>query len=153
MKNENLKAWERLSSESDAAFSAFKIYLELDERKLQKVAEMLQKNPAVIRRWAKKYYWKDRAAAYHNSLLEEERNEKIRRRKKDIERQNKIGQLLLSKAVEILQNADTKRGTFYAATQMAELGCKLVNEAYDLGDEDNKDSEVTINIRRADNGN
>lgn len=153
MKNENLKAWERLEKESDAAFSAFKIYLEMENRTFVSVAEKLQKNCTLIRRWADKFFWKDRAAAYDNSLLEEERQEKIRRRKKDIERQNKVGQLLLSKAVEILQNADTKRGTFYAATQMAELGCKLVNEAHDLGNDDKEDSSVTINIRRFDNGN
>ena len=77
MKNENLKAWERLSNESDAAFSAFKIYIELDERSYPKVSEKLSKSLTLIKRWAKKYYWKDRAAAYDNSLLEEERKEKF----------------------------------------------------------------------------
>lgn len=32
---------------------------------------------------------------------------------------------------------------------MADLGCKLINESYDLGNVNNKDSDVTITIRRA----
>ena len=142
--------WQRRANESDAAFSAFKTYLETDGRSLQKVSTKLSKSRQLINRWAKKYYWKDRAVAYDNSLIEEERKEKIKIRSKQLERQNEIGQLLLTKATEILENANVQRGTFYAAAQMAELGCKLINEAYDLSDGENKDSEITINIRRAD---
>ena len=142
--------WQRRANESDAAFSAFKTYLETDGRSLQKVSKKLSKSRQLINRWAKKYYWKDRAVAYDNSLIEEERKEKIKIRSKQLERQNEIGQLLLTKATEILENANVQRGTFYAAAQMAELGCKLINEAYDLSDGENKDSEITINIRRAD---
>ena len=124
--------------------------LKLIWKRTAKVAEKLSKSLTLIKRWAVKYYWKDRAVAYDNSLIEEERKEKIKIRSKQLERQNEIGQLLLTKATEILENANVQRGTFYAAAQMAELGCKLINEAYDLSDGENKDSEITINIRRAD---
>lgn len=141
--------WHRLENETDAAFSAFKIYLALEPRSISKVAKKLSKSLSLIKRWSAKYDWRNRAIAYDNSILEETHAQEINRRKKDIERQHEIGDLLIEKAVAILQTADTKRGTFYAAAQMADLGCKLINESYDLGNVNNKDSDVTITIRRA----
>ena len=70
MANDKTKPWERLKNETDTAFLAFKTYLEMDDRRLQKVAEKLQKNSAVIRRWSNKFDWKNRAVAWDNSLLE-----------------------------------------------------------------------------------
>ena len=66
-------AWERLENESDAAFSAFKIYLEMKERSYPKVAEKLSKSLTLVKRWAAKFDWKNRAIAWDNSILEEVR--------------------------------------------------------------------------------
>ena len=65
--------WERLNDESDAAFTAFKIYLEMEDRSLQKVSTKLSKSRQLINRWAAKFDWKNRATAWDNSILEEVR--------------------------------------------------------------------------------
>lgn len=80
------KIWERQPNESEKAYEAFKIYLNLgDNRTAQAVADELQKSYTLIRRWKDKYSWKDRAIAYDNSLVEEAR----KKAKKDIEAMNK----------------------------------------------------------------
>lgn len=142
----NIKLWDRQKNESDKAYSAFKVYLEMENRSLQKVSEKLSKSRQLLSRWLNKFNWKERAAAYDSSVIEEVRQRKIRQRIKDIELQDKIGKLIQSKSVEIFQNTDTKKGTFYAATQMAEVGCKLVNEAYEFIENatSNDSGDITI---------
>ena len=65
--------WERLNDESDAAFTAFKIYLEMEDRSLQKFSTKLSKSRQLINSWAAKFDWKNRAVAWDNSILEEVR--------------------------------------------------------------------------------
>ena len=142
--------WQRQENESDKAYQAFKIYLESENRSLQKVAKSLHKDPTLIRRWSAKYDWRKRAAAYDSSILEEVRKSKIRQRQKDIELQSETGRNFVKKALEVLKNTSAQKGSFYSAVQMAELGFKLVNEAYDFDTASEKEnSEITINIKRA----
>ena len=60
-------AWERLENETDAAFTAFKTYLETDDRSLQKVSTKLSKSRQLINRWATKFDWKNRPVVYLDS--------------------------------------------------------------------------------------
>lgn len=152
MKNEK-KLWERLNGESEQAYSAFKIFLQMESRTISAVGKKCGKSRNLIDRWAKKYFWRERADAWDNSLLEEERKTRIKNRAKAVARQENLGKLLQQKAAEILQNANTKKGSFYAATQMIEIGCKLINEAYEFEKADSDDSTITINITRAKNEN
>lgn len=144
-----MNAWDRQAGESKNAYEAFAEYLRSSDRMLQTVANVLQKNPATVRRWATKFSWRERAAAWDSSILEADRVEQIRRRKKAITRQEELGNLLIDKAIEVLNTANTKKASFYAATQMAELGCRLVNELDDLKKRDDTESTLTINIKRA----
>ena len=63
MANDKTKQWERLKNETDAAFSAFKIYLEMDDRSVEKVVKKLSKSASLLYRWANKFDWKNRAVA------------------------------------------------------------------------------------------
>ena len=102
-------AWERLENESDTAFSAFKIYLELDERSYPKVAEKLSKSLTLIKRWAKKYDWKNRAVAWDNSLLEEVRQKTKQNLGKIIKRQLKISEMIQNRTAEEIQKKDLSK--------------------------------------------
>ena len=81
--------WERLENETDAAFSAFTTYLELEDRSLQKVSTKLSKSRQLINRWTNKFDWKNRAIAWDNSLLEELRIKEKQNLSKTIRRQLK----------------------------------------------------------------
>ena len=43
MSNENLRPWERQENESEKAFSAFKVYLEMEDRNICQLAEKVGK--------------------------------------------------------------------------------------------------------------
>ncbi len=66
--------WHRRSDESNEAWEAFEKYL-FGSRSYNRVATELKKSGTLIYRWAHKYGWKERAAAYDNELLEKVRNE------------------------------------------------------------------------------
>lgn len=153
MKNEK-KLWERLNGESEQAYSAFKIFLQMESRTISAVGKKCGKSRNLIDRWAKKYFWRERADAWDNSLLENFRKSQIKKRKKDLELEDKAGHFALQKAMEILQNANTKKGSFYAAAQLMERAFKCIHEAYEFGKNENADdSTITINITRAKNEN
>ena len=111
-------AWERLENETDAAFSAFKIYLELDERSYKKVAEKLKKSTTLIYRWADKFDWKNRVIAWDNSLLEELRKTEKQNLSKTINRQLKDLQNFQSKAAESLNQKDLSKASVKSLNEM-----------------------------------
>ncbi len=111
-------AWERLEKESDAAFSAFKIYLELDERNYPKVAEKLSKSLTLIKRWAKEYDWKNRAIAWDNSLLEELRKQEKQKLSKTFKRQLKDLQNFQAKAADGLNQKDLTKASVKSLNEM-----------------------------------
>jgi hypothetical protein len=76
--------FEQQERESNKAFAAFKIYLELGpERSLSAVAEKLGKSKTLIERWSGKYDWPARVQAYaaHLALVEREAIETAARSK------------------------------------------------------------------------
>lgn len=66
-----MNGWERLPDETEPAFEAFKVYLEMHERSLQKVSAELSKSRQLINRWASRYDWKSRAREWDNALLDD----------------------------------------------------------------------------------
>lgn len=61
--------YERLPKETDKAWRAFSIYLDLgSDRGLSVVAKRLSVSIQLISKWAKKYNWSHRAAAYDNDI-------------------------------------------------------------------------------------
>ena len=111
-------AWERLEKETDAAFTAFKTYLELDERSYKKVAEKLKKSATLIYRWADKFDWKNRAVAWDNSLLEELRIKEKQNLSKTIKRQLKELKNFQEKAADGLSQKDLSKASIKSLNEM-----------------------------------
>jgi hypothetical protein len=67
--------FEQQPRESDKAFAAFSLYLSLGpERSTREVGEKLGKSEGLIERWAAKFDWRSRVAAYasHLAIVERE---------------------------------------------------------------------------------
>ena len=64
-----MKVWERQEGETEKAYSAFKIYLEMPERNLTKLAKHLSKTRQNISNWANKYDWESRAAQAYDTCI------------------------------------------------------------------------------------
>ena len=118
MANDKTKQWERLKNETDTAFLAFKTYLEMDDRSLQKVSTKLSKSRQLINRWATKFDWKNCAVAWDNSLLEELRIKEKQNLSKTIRRQLKDLQNFQSKAADSLSQKDLSKASVKSLNEM-----------------------------------
>jgi hypothetical protein len=62
-------AWDRWPKESDKAYEAFKVYLELGVKRTYKAAsDAIGKDYNQVRDWAIKWEWKDRAVRYDTAM-------------------------------------------------------------------------------------
>ena len=118
MANDKAKLWERQENETDAAFSAFKVYLELEERSYKKVAEKLKKSTTLIYRWASRFDWENRAVAWDNSLLEELRLREKQNLSKTIRRQLKDLKNFQERAAEELNQKDLSKASVKSLNEM-----------------------------------
>lgn len=118
MANDKTKPWERLENETDAAFSAFTTYLELEDRSLQKVSTKLSKSRQLINRWANKFDWKNRAIAWDNSLLEELRIKEKQNLSKTIRRQLKELKNFQERAADGLSQKDLSKASVKSLNEM-----------------------------------
>lgn len=82
MSNENLKPWERQDGETEKAFSAFKAYLEMEDRNVTSLAKRLSKSRQLLVNWKQKYNWQERCIAWDKSLQEIEYKTAVKERKK-----------------------------------------------------------------------
>ena len=99
--------WERLPEESPKAYAAFRLFLELGEgRSYVEVARQRSKHESLIRRWASRFNWKQRAHACDLAqgrearvLLREERERLMRRQLRDLEQVQRIAMAGIAKLV------------------------------------------------------
>ena len=141
--------WERQSGETEKAYSAFKVYLEMEDRSLQKVTESLQKNATLIRRWASKNDWKNRAAAYDSSIVESTRQLKIAAIKESLRRKVGIADKLEQKALKALEEISINRISGRTIVEMLTLANQLRNEVYETELKlDGSDEAPVIVIKR-----
>ena len=149
------KIWERRADESSKAFGAFKTYLFLSNRSCTEVAKMQHKTPQHIRRWASKYDWQERAAAWDNSLIEEARQSLKIDLPAKIKTQWQTSGALLEQAAAALAKKDMSAAGFRSLAEIytgaANLQLKII-EMLKLLESDNSDTEknLTINIVAAD---
>lgn len=95
----------RKNEESEQAYEAFKIYIELgNQRSIQAVADKLQKSYTLIKRWKDRWNWKDRALEYDNKIEMEAQSAVIAERKKMIRRHIKLAMAMERKASKALKN-------------------------------------------------
>lgn len=144
-----MKAWERQEGETEKAYSAFKIYLEMPERSRGKVAKSLKKDQSLIGRWANKYDWERRAAAYDSSIFDSVRKANINSLKVSIQRKNNIASKLEEKALTALESLNLSRISGRTIVEMLTLSNQLRNEAAEIEQANDMSSRVTsITIKK-----
>ena len=109
MGKENLRPWERQDGETEKAFSAFKAYLEMEDRNICQLAKRLSKSRQLVDKWKQKYNWQERCIAWDKSLQEIEYKTAVRERKKMAKRHIAIAMSMQAKAVEALKKIDVSK--------------------------------------------
>lgn len=147
-----MKIWERQKEESDKAFNAFKIYLEMEERSIQKVADLTQRERSLIQRWSAKYNWRERVTAWENELLAEKRKAYLKRYNKFLDKQFAGNERIQEKALKIFEEKDLSKISWKSWIELYRTNCtEMVEIAKQLGLESaqDDDSNITINIKKA----
>lgn len=153
MASDKVKVWERQKGETDKAYAAFKIYLEIEDRSITKVAERLSVSVQNVRKWSGKNNWLDRAAAYDSSVVEATRKLKIASIKDAIRRKLDLADRLEEKALLALKEISLNRISGRTIVEMLTLANQLRNEAREiemLFDEIKNDAPTIVIERRGD---
>ena len=149
MANEKIKAWEQQKGESQKAYAAFSVYLELENRSISKVAEKLSVSIPNIRKWSGKNNWLARAAAYDSSIVEAKRKAIIKQAEKDAIRKNEVSDLLYEKAKPALAQLSLHRISAHGIVEMLTLSNALRDESRELQLANEEDENIdTIVIQR-----
>lgn len=109
MQYEQLRPWERQDGETEKAFSAFKAYLEMEDRNICQLAKRLAKSRQLVDKWKQKYNWQERCIAWDKSLQEIEYKTAVKERKKMAKRHIAIAMSMQAKAVEALKKIDVSK--------------------------------------------
>ena len=127
--------WERQPKESYQAFAAFQNFLTTPERSYSKVARALSKSTTLIKRWAKKHRWRERADAWDSELS----RQAMERASEDfaamVERQINIGRMLQSRAANAIQRMELTNlppKFLPALVALTQTGVKIERSARDL---------------------
>ena len=126
-----LKIWERQPGETEKAYSAFKIFLEMEDRSISKVAKYLSVSVQNVRKWSSKYNWFERAASYDSSVVESTRQLKIAAIKESLRRKVGIADKLEQKALKALEEISINRISGRTIVEMLTLANQLRNEVYE----------------------
>lgn len=93
----NDEIWLRQPGESEKAYAAFKVYLEMSEsRTITATSQNVGKSRAFIDGLRSKYDWKNRARAYDNFVMFSVALKRRREYEKQFERLGKMGDRFLS---------------------------------------------------------
>lgn len=103
------RIWDRWEGESDKAYEAFQIYLNMgSERSLEKVNKECTKSVSLLKRWSSVYKWQERVTAYDNSIVEEARDAAVKETKKMVKRHINIAMKMQKKALEAMSNLNPR---------------------------------------------
>ena len=145
-----MQVWDKRADETDKAYSAFKIYLEMEDRSLQNLSKMLSLSRQYLGTWARKYDWKSRATAYDSAVVEEIRRKKMETLKDNIIRKIDVAAKLEDKAMSALEKINFNRISGRTIVEMLTLSNQLRNEAQELKKQDEDTDIPIIIIKRAD---
>ena len=101
------RPWERQRGESPVAYQAFMVYRDLGAaRTFVAAANALGKGTSLVRRWARRYDWRDRTWAWDISqareaedALRQQREESLRRQARDADQLQRLGMAGLSRLI------------------------------------------------------
>ncbi len=154
--------YEQLERETGKAFAAFSVYLSLGpDRTIEECARRLQKSSRLLRRWAQKFNWPERIAAYseHLALVEREAAEAAARAKGPVwaAREQKLRETewdMHERAIAAAKrglDAYMEREKVYAnladIARMLEIASKLGRLATGLGDGDGRKANDAPTVR------
>lgn len=135
------RAFERLPGETDKAFAALRVYLELgSERSLDAVSKTLHKSVTFLARWSTRWNWVARAGVYDNYManLEQAKRERAltseaqKWAERQIEHREKawrVSQALIEKAEMMLKFPLTRQRTADGKTIVEPLKWSLTDAA------------------------
>lgn len=145
MSNENLRPWERQDGETEKAFSAFKAYLEMEDRNVTSLAKRLSKSRQLLVNWKQKYNWQERCIAWDKLLQEIEYKTAVKERKKMAKRHIAIAMSMQAKAVEALKKIDVSKLNASEIIRLFDTAVKI--ERLSRGEAtENQVQEITQNI-------
>lgn len=126
--------WERRPDESDPAWEAFAAFRDMKPgtRSLAEVARQLSKSRPLITRWAGRYGWQMRAAAFDRELDRQWREQTAVLRREAAERDSAVAGVMLNKVVARLQSIDPNSLTARDCATWVEVATKIRRLA--LGD-------------------
>ena len=125
--------WERQSGESYAAFEAFQTYL--TARSYPKVAEKLSKSVTLMKRWAKRHNWRERADAWDNEVSRRAMEQASADYAAMIERQINIGRMMQSRGANSIQQmnlSDLPPKMLPALVELVKIGVNVERTAREL---------------------
>ena len=133
MKRKTEFAWERQPGEGEEAYEAFTLYYKAGaKRGIRAVATQIGKSRTTCEKWSARYRWVDRARAYDNAIVQAEFKEAIAGIKQMNKKHADIGQLVLAKGLEILENIKVKKVGAVTAAQLISLGAEMERKARTL---------------------
>lgn len=127
--------WERQESESYPAFAAFQSYLTATPRSYTKVAQELRKSLTLIRRWAKRNNWRERADAWDSEVSRRALEQASADYAAMITRQINIGRMFQSRGANAIQAMDLSNlppKFLPALIDLTKTGANLERSARDL---------------------
>lgn len=150
MKND---AWDKQPDETTEQYGYFREFLLMKPvRRIEAVAQIVQKSPSHIRALAAKHDWRERAEKYDKATLDAAR-ETIRRRLPEVLiRQWNDSIEIAARAADELRRRDLSKASFKSLNEIlanTHAQSQKIAEILDvLGDTDNS-GELTINIVNA----
>ncbi len=150
MPSDKIKIWERQKGETEKAYSAFKVYLEMENRSIPKVAQKLTVSTGHIKKWSSKNNWLERAAAYDSSIVEETRKSRIAAIKKAINHKLNLADTLEEKALVAFKEVSINRISPRVIVEILTLANQLRDQAFELLKllDENDDNAPVIVIER-----
>lgn len=143
-------AWERLPNETAEQYQYFREFLLMRPvRRIDSVAQIVQKSPSHIRALAAKYDWRTRAEKYDNTLLDSAR-ETIRRRLPEvlIKQWNDCTEIAALAAAE-LRRRDLAKASFKSLNEIlanSHVQSQKIAELLHVMDDTSNDNTLQIKI-------
>lgn len=128
-----INPWERQPKESYPAFEAFQIFL--TERNYPSVARKLSKSLSLMKRWAKKNSWRERADAWDNDISRKAMDKASQDFAAMIERQIQISRMFQARGANAIQQMDLSNlppKFLPALIDLVKVGANLERSARDL---------------------
>lgn len=148
-----MTAWGRMPDETESAFAAFKVYLEMPDRSYQKVAQKLSKSLTIIKRWGNRYDWKSRAREWGNSLLGDVRDTiKCELTRRLINQWRQSIELQDRSFDEIMRLLESRPRSLKTLTELYNSASERQWTLIDRAGVDSRDAEIKITIEDAGDG-